>query len=50
MGDFRWFHVKVVLVAGVGFFTDAYVSQNTLDKLFTDVSISYDIFAVCSSS
>ena len=23
-GCFRWFHVKVCLVAGVGFFTDAY--------------------------
>ena len=30
--SYRWFHVRVCLVAGVGFFTDAYVIVNRLPR------------------
>ncbi len=42
-----WFHVKVCLVAGVGFFTDAYVSCQLLSVVwYSSNCCSYDIFAI----
>ncbi len=50
ISDFlRWFHVKVCAVAGVGFFTDAYVNHAFITRariLIFFLDLSYDIFAI----
>lgn len=40
----RWIHVKIVLVAGVGFFTDAYVPLVDWRKLWTDAMLKGMIY------
>ena len=48
------FHIRTVLVSGVGFFTDAYdlsVRFSTVPFIFrSDVSITFDSFSFLQSS